>query len=175
MLPTTVALIQGHPPELTYNVPEGMLTGSVDGEHFSLRAGSGGRAGSKVAGAVHPLLANNPFATRVKLPANRTHPGGPLPLNVYRLMLHESRTNWIRLIPLDGDAMYGRAGMAIHARGQRGSDGCIVPTDFADVLRLCRVVKNRDAAGGPDVLLQVIAMGDLDHWLRLAEFYRDAA
>jgi hypothetical protein len=59
--------------------------------------------------------------------------------------------------------------MAIHGRGARGSDGCIVPTDFHMMLRLCQLVrKHREVTGG-DVILEVVAIGsDLDRQNRTA-------
>ena len=69
----------------------------------------------------------------------------------------------LRLAPFDAAQMHGRTGMLIHGRGPRGSDGCIVPTDFAVVRLLCSLVKSRRERGEPDLVLQVIALGqDLD-------------
>jgi len=156
-------------PELTYNIASGLLCGQVDGTYISACAGSGGRAGTKAKDGLNWWLANNPLATHVKLPADKSHPGGPLPMGTYRVVLHETTPNWLRLLPLDERQMHGRSGMAIHGRGPRGSDGCIVPTDFAVVMQLCKLVRDRKAAGGPDVLLQVVATGqDLDRKNRTA-------
>jgi hypothetical protein len=146
--------------DLTYNIVEELLVGNIDGTSISAHVVSGGRAGSKSAGAVNPFLANNPYATRVKL--TKKTPGGPLILGKYRLKTHESKTNWIRLEPFATNAMAGRAGFAIHGRGPRGSDGCIVPTDFAVVTLLSKLVKRREAAGGPAPTVCVVAVGDLD-------------
>lgn len=157
------------PPELTYNIASGRLTGNIDGQAISANAGSGGRAGTKSKNGLNWWLANNPFARRVKLPDDKSHPGGPLPYGTYELVLREKRPNWLRLVPRDTSAMHGRSGMAIHGRGNRGSDGCIVPTDFAVVLRVCKLVKAREAAKGPRVRLNVVAIGqDLDRQLRTA-------
>jgi len=156
-------------PELTYNIASGRLTGFVDGVSISASAGSGGRAGSKTADALNWWLANNPLATGIKLSSDKSRPGGPLPMGEYRVVLHETRQNWLRLIPRNEAAMHGRSGMAIHGRGARGSDGCIVPTDFAVVSQLCRLVRKRAAAGGPDIALEVVAIGqDLDRQNRTA-------
>lgn len=153
-------------PDLVYNIVEGQLSGSIDGEFIFGRAGSGGRANSKTPGALNHWLANNPFAVRVKKSAD--HPGGPLPLGRYFVVTHESRSNWLRLIPADGTAMHGRDGMAIHGRGPRGSDGCIVPSDFSVVQQLWRLVKAREDEQGEDVILEVVAIGDLDQFLNRA-------
>jgi hypothetical protein len=47
---------------------------------------SGGRAGSKASGVVHPLLANNPYATGVKKANDKKKalPGGPIVMAVMR-------------------------------------------------------------------------------------------
>lgn len=154
-------------PELTYNIASGILSGSVDGHSISASAGSGGRAGTKTAGALEWWLANNPFATSVKLPGDKSHSGGPLPIGLYRLALHETTKNWLRLIPENPMQMQNRDGMAIHGRGKRGSDGCIVPTDFKVVTQLCMLVKKRKEAGGRAVRLKVLAQGqDLDRQIK---------
>lgn len=153
-------------PDLRYNIADGHLHGSVGGTRISTYAGSGGRAGSKAAGALNWWLANNPFAVRVK--TSNSTPGGPLPMGQYKLVLHESRQNWIRLIPFD-QAMYGRDGFAIHGRGQRGSDGCIVPTDFLVVLELCSALDRLARGRQPAPIVEVYAEGqNLDRQLNTA-------
>ena len=147
--------------DLTYNIVEMTLTGNIDGKKFDAKAYSGGRAGSKQKGVVHPMLANNPFLTSVKLGAD--NPGGALPIGVYQLKTHESRKNWLRLNPMPGNAMHGRAGFAIHGRGNRGSDGCIVPHDCENVLQIHALVRNREKTKRPAPTLEVVAIGDLDH------------
>lgn len=145
--------------DLTYNIVEELLTGAIDGTSISAHGVSGGRAGSKTRGAVSPALANNPFATRVKL--TKQNPGGPIVLGMYRLRTHETRASWIRLLPFRENSMGDRAGFAIHGRGKRGSDGCIVPTDFNIVKLIHRLVRKREEAGLPAPTLAVIAMGDI--------------
>ncbi|MFT3816255.1 MAG: hypothetical protein QM750_01260 [Rubrivivax sp.] len=157
---------QNQAPDLVYNIAEGRLNGEIDGVVIAAYAGSGGRANSKTRGAVNDWLANNPFAVGVKKTAS--NPGGPLPMGRYYVVSHEAHKNWLRLVPVRQAAMHGRSGMAIHGRGPRGSDGCIVPTDFAVVLRLCELVKAREDAGGDKVVLEVVAIGDLDRWLNRA-------
>ncbi len=146
--------------DLTYNVVEMRLTGSIDGYNIDATAYSGGRAGSKQRGVVHPILANNPFATGVKL--TKDNPGGTLPLGTYQLKTHEKRKNWIRLNPVTGTNLKGRAGFAIHGRGARGSDGCIVPEDFHAVLSIHALLQTRERAGRPAPTLEVVAIGDID-------------
>lgn len=160
---------QGTSPDLTYNISGGLLYGRIDGAQVNGYAGSGGRAGTKDESGLNWWLANNPLATRVKLPDDKSHPGGPLPMGRYYVIPHERRDNWLRLQPVSEARMYGRSGMAIHGRGQRGSDGCIVPTDFTFLRQLCALVKQREDAGGPHVVLQVVAIGqDLDRQNRTA-------
>ena len=149
-------------PDLRYNIVEGTLVGQIDKLSVNAQAGSGGRAGTKSKGALNHWLANNPFATAVKL--NDKTPGGPLPIGYYRLALHEKRRNWIRLLPFSSNQMFGRAGFAIHGRGPRGSDGCIVPTDFTVVTSICAALQKRVDAGGRNPVLQVYATGDLSQW-----------
>jgi hypothetical protein len=146
--------------DLVYNIVEEYLEGTIDGVSISAHAVAGGRAGSKLAGVVNPLLANNPYATGVKL--SDLTPGGPLVMGRYTMKTHESRSNWIRLVPFADNNMGNRAGFAIHGRGKRGSDGCIVPTDFNMVLLLYKLVGKREEAGSPAPTLAVIAAGDLD-------------
>lgn len=145
--------------DLTYNIASGLLKGMIDGTSISCYAGSGGRAGSKTPSALNTWLANNPFATNVKLPADKSYPGGPLPMGKYRLTPHESKTNILRLTPVDPSLMFGRSGMLIHGRGPRGSDGCIVPTDFANVTLLYNLAQKRKDSARPDITLFVMATG----------------
>ena len=149
--------------DLSYNVVEQQLVGEIDGKSICAHVVSGGRAGSKQAGVVNPFLANNPYATGIKKSAKI--PGGPLILGTYELRTHEDRQkrpNWIRLIPSAGNYMKGRDGFAIHGRGNRGSDGCLVPTDFAVVMLLYKLVDARERQGRPAPMLTVGAIGDLD-------------
>jgi len=146
--------------DLTYNIVDMSLSGNLSGRAFNAVAYSGGRAGSKQEKAVHPILANNPFGTGMKL-SDKT-PGGSLPLGLYELRTHETRKNWVRLNPVAGTNMRGRAGFAIHGRGDRGSDGCIVPNDFENVLQIYTLLKTREKAGVAAPTLQVIAVGDIE-------------
>lgn len=146
--------------DLIYNIVEAQLSGIIDGIAISAYAVSGGRAGSKTAGAVNPVLANNPYATRVK--KSPTIPGGPIIMGKYFLKTHETRNNWIRLIPFDNKEMGNRDGFAIHGRGSRGSDGCIVPTDFNVVETLYKLLKKREESGTSSPTLAVISVGDMD-------------
>lgn len=146
--------------DLGYNILEQVLSGEIDGVSICAHAVSGGRAGSKTQGAVNEFLANNPYLTSVKKRGKT--PGGPLIMGKYSLKTHESRANWLRLIPDAGNDMRGRAGFAIHGRGARGGDGCIVPTDFNVVILLHSLVSEREKTGAPAPTLAVYAIGDFD-------------
>ncbi len=142
---------------LKYNIAEAMLYGKIENLEIREFAGSGGRSMTKTRGAENWLLENNWEMTFVK--KTKDHPGGPLPRGRYKMVIHESRANWIRLIPLAGTYMGGRDGMAIHGRGPRGSDGCIVPLDFNVVLKLVQKLKEIDY----NPILEVIVEGDLTY------------
>jgi len=146
---------------LQYNIESRLLTGKL--EKLSIReyAGSGGRAGSKKVDE-NIFLANNSLATHIGGPKNAgTHKFGPIPLGTYSLKIHESRDNWIRLIPKKRNNMHGRAGFAIHGRGKVGSHGCIVPNNFKTILNMIKVLE-----GNPEkeYTLKVIAMGPNIGW-----------
>jgi hypothetical protein len=136
---------------LLYLIADQMLVGDIEGTHFQMRAVSGGRAGTKTPGAENEGLANNPYLSWVKKGPNPI--GGPLPCGSYTLRLRPSKTNWIDLIPENPHRMWGRDGFAIHGRGPRGSDGCIVPMTPGELVKLVAAV----GAAKTPVTLTVIA------------------
>jgi hypothetical protein len=71
--------------------------------------------------------------------------------------------------------MHNRDGFAIHGRGQRGSDGCIVPENFRVVLELLDAAKFRAKKGISPLILEVIAVGDLDYFLNKMDRYARTA
>jgi hypothetical protein len=151
--------------DLEYNIEDRRLVGRIGKANISACAGSGGRAASKVKGAENWLLANNSFATHVGGKASAgTHHYGPIPRGLYTLKLHESRKNWIRLIPGKDNVMHERAGFAIHGQGKVGSHGCLVPTDFNVVLLLCKLVKQQGEDGNSPITLQVVSRGQNIGW-----------
>lgn len=85
-----------------------------------------------------------------KLPAGRALAAG-----IYRLRPHETRAYYLRLLATAGTPA-ANANALIYASAN-GTEGCIVPTDFAQVQRLYDLVKRRVAFNGRDVLLQVHA------------------
>lgn len=158
------------PAELTYNIVAERLRGSIDGVRIDVHAGSGGRAGSKVPGATNWHLQNNPLATHVGGTKSRgTHHFGPIPTGSYTLRVHESKPNWIRLVPDAQNVMFEREGFAIHGRGDVGSHGCIVPFDFGVVTQLIAILAARTVRRAPAVRLEVVAIGsDVDKKFRTA-------
>ena len=167
--------------DLYYNIATCRLKGSLDGKNVDNYAVSGGRAGTKTLGAQNLWLSNNVFATNVKLQESKKNEGssgGPLPQGIYTLLPHEEHENWIRLIPfkttlpeirINGKAlkgnnwMQGRSGFAIHGRGPRGSDGCIVIPEFEVVIKIYKQVDARSKNGAKPFVLKVYAEGqDLD-------------
>lgn len=140
---------------LKYNIVEARLYGKIENLNIDAFAGSGGRAMTKTKGAENWLLENNWMMTFAK--TSNSNPGGPLPRGKYIMRIHESNENWIRLIPMNGTYMGNRDGMAIHGRGPRGSDGCIVPNDFKVVTDLIAVLEKIKY----EPILEVVAEGDL--------------
>lgn len=130
------------PTNLKYNIESRLLTGSLENVKIRARAGSGGRAGSKTA-KENILLANNSLATHIGGASSKgTHNFGPIPRGVYSLRIHESRKNWIRLIPKNTNNMFGRSGFAIHGRGTTGSHGCIVPEKIQTIITIVEILKS---------------------------------
>lgn len=162
-----------NPTDLTFNILEQRLSGAIDGYIISASAVSGGRAGSKTKGAVNSLLANNPYLTGVKL--TKDTPGGALPIGRYYLKTHEKKENWIRVLPIGTQGNKKRDGFAIHGRGRRGSDGCIVPMDFHNVQLIAKLCKAREIAGGLAPTIAVVAIGDADEPLNRIKLWRTIA
>lgn len=161
--------------ELVFNIATGKLSGTIGDYSFDVYAWSGGRGGSKTKNAAHPILVNNPFFTKLKLKGHSDNDyAGSLPMGFYSLKLHETRQNWIRLNPAKNNYMYKRDGFAIHARGPRGSDGCIVLSDFEILKKLCSILKENEAQG-KQLVLEVKAIGDIDYILNNTEKYSRTA
>jgi hypothetical protein len=123
---------------LQYLIIDGLLFGTVNGIHFQMKAVSGGRAGSKTPGVVNTHIANNPWFVGHGHPENPE--GGPIPCGEYTVHRHESKNNQLRLTPDPGTPMAGRAGFLIHGRGAVGSQGCIVPLVFMELVSLYNAV-----------------------------------
>ncbi|MFN7846371.1 MAG: tlde1 domain-containing protein [Bacteroidota bacterium] len=154
--------------DLIFNIATGKLAGSINGINIETIAVSGGRGGSKTKGAANPLLVNNPFLTHIKLKGHsETDYAGSLPMGFYTLKAHETRNNWIRLIPSSANVMYKRDGFAIHGRGPRGSDGCIVLSDFELLKQIFKLIKESQT----EITLEVKAIGDLDFILKKMDYH----
>jgi hypothetical protein len=146
--------------QLTYNIVDQHLRGNFGGTSISCEAGSGGRAGTKTKNATNWRLQNNALATHVH---DGAHDYGPLPQGKYHMRPHESDEHMVRLDPFPSNIMRGRKGFLIHGRGKIGSHGCIVPYDFANVLKICRAVQSYQHSHKKNPVLQVIAVGtDVD-------------
>lgn len=157
--------------DIIFNIASGKLTGIVGDYTFEINAFSGGRGGSKTKGAIHPAIVNNPLLTHMKLQGHGDFDfAGALPMGLYTLKNHESKPNWIRLVPNKENYMSNRDGFAIHGRGPRGSDGCIVPNDFSIVNKLYNLTKKYSDAGR-EITLEVKAVGDIDYFERLIKEY----
>ncbi len=142
--------------DLKYNIAEERLYGLVGGTSISCAAGSGGRAGTKTAGAGNWWLQNNVFATHVH---NGEHNYGPLPMGSYFMYPHEKTKNMVRLEPFKTNRMFGRTGFLIHGRGKIGSHGCIVPYDFQEVVKVSAAIAHHIKKTGSRPVLEVIAVG----------------
>ena len=146
--------------ELTYYIFEGVLVGKAGAQMIHMVAFSGGGGGS----TRHPPAdsTNNPYMTALKMTAKNVTPhvhGGALPIGDYgidRPKLHPTLGPSARLTPSKGQTMFGRDGFFIHGRGPHGSDGCIVPSSPADLVRLLSILESsqggllhvREAMGG---------------------------
>ena len=145
--------------DMMYMIKDQILVGTVNGIHFQMNAVSGGRAGSKVPRAVNADVANNPYRTDQKLNKRKRIVGGPLPCGLYQ-MEAETKKKFarIKLIPASSNLMTGREPytFAIHGRGQRGSDGCIVPLVYPELVNLRNAVQQNgggtlEVVGGHDI------------------------
>jgi hypothetical protein len=125
---------------LMFSIFHGILLGEAGGRSIFIAAVSGGGGGSKSTrpGWIDLGVVNNPSETsRKEMNKKSGHRhGGPLPAGWYTIARpeanHQGKGRWASLLPFPENVMLGRDGMAIHGRGQHGSDGCIVPTNPAD-------------------------------------------
>ena len=152
--------------ELEYNVASMRLKGNIDGFAIDTIAYSGGRGGTKTAGAANERIINNPFLSSLKYTKGvKDSIGGPLPSGLYKLMLH-SKANEVKLIPVNVTNTHGRGEFLIHGRGKIGSHGCIVPQNFTIVQKIYNSVKERQSKNKAPLMIRVYATGDLDYYLR---------
>jgi len=152
--------------ELEYNVASMRLKGNIDGFLIDTLAYSGGRGGTKTAGAANERIINNPLLSSLKYTKGvKGSIGGPLPSGLYKLMLH-SKVNEVKLIPVSVVNNYGRGEFLIHGRGKIGSQGCIVPQNFNIVQKIYNSVKERQGKNKTPIMIRVYATGDIDYYLR---------
>ena len=152
--------------ELVFNVVEGTLRGTFSGKTVDCYAVSGGRGGSTLSNVGNKLLQNNWLSSQVNL--KDAGIGGTLPLGRYAMTPHEKKLKWVRLTPLEGTYMGNRAGMAIHGRGARGSDGCIVPLQIGEAQKIRQMVEKYIIANKSNPTLDVVAIGSTDFNFSLA-------
>ena len=148
---------------LTYSIAREWLNGTVNSESFSMRAWSGGGRGRVGSGAEHTLESYDTSRKEAKGIL-----GGPLPYGVYIckyvanhpkfhecIFLQQTITSIIQTDVLGRIYATDRGGFYIHGRGEKGSDGCIVPENLGERVRLNRAIK----ASREVVLLKVAEPG----------------
>ena len=161
--------------DLTYNIVEQLLEGTIDGQSIHAHAVSGGRAGTKTPGVENVFLANNPYLTKVK--KKGANPGGPTIMGKYRLYAHENKRRltgfaWclIRkpkcLIAMDSPFTGGDQEAAMDVSSRRISRWCNCCTSWS---RRVRRPKK------PPPTLAVVAVGDLDAVDRRLKALRETA
>jgi hypothetical protein len=151
--------------QLSYSIARELLEGSIGTEKFALRAWAGGARGQTGSGAEHSYSSYDVF--RQTRHSKGIH-GRPLPPGLYIcryinqhphfaecIFLEQTPTALFQIDMNANVRFYDRSGFYIHGRGPHGSDGCIVPENNAERLRLNKAVKN--ASGG--VLLKVTDVG----------------
>lgn len=128
------------PAKLNYSITLRCMWGTLNGKEIKIHVESGGRAGSKIKGAVDAQVANNVFEIDRKTNEAKNIHGGPLPIGTYTIS-SPANNNFgtdnhgcvryvysAKLTPIKAWlGMMGRSGFYIHGRGSHGSDGCIVP------------------------------------------------
>ena len=145
--------------DLKYNIESRILKGTLGKIGIHATALSGGRAGSTMVSA-NPNLANNSFATHIGgIKSEGTHNYGPIPRGIYKMVIHEKKDTWIRLVPASSNNMHGRDGFAIHGRGETGSHGCIVLGDRNIIKTICEAVKNTH---NRTYTLEVVSVGTFE-------------
>ncbi len=154
---------------MTYDAAQELLTGTVGTAHpFHIKAYSGGSRGHSAVGArvATQYLHNQASALSSHLANTRTvkdahghykQRGGTLPAGHYSCHYVAHHPDYHECIQLSrqGDAKaihspfsphaipHGRADdFFIHGRGAKGSDGCIVPANHGERIRLNHAVKN---------------------------------
>lgn len=150
---------------LIYDIQSELLHGEVGSQTFRVHAVSGGGRGSKVRPEGDQLLRSWSYGT--KEDENRGVRGGIIPPGPYICRYSASHPKFHECIFLEqtvasllvsdpssatGVRLHSRDGFYIHARGPKGSDGCIVVFDEAERLRLNRAIRNANSA----TLLRVV-------------------
>jgi hypothetical protein len=145
---------------LTYDIAAERLFGSVGRQYFDMRAVSGGGRGRKIGLPSHSLSS---YLSTTGENSPKGERGGPLPGGDYKCEYLPNHPPFhecihLRLLTSHQHLVLSKVGghrgldsFYIHGRGPKGSDGCIVPLDNADRLRLNLAVKDN-----PGTYLRVI-------------------
>jgi hypothetical protein len=159
--------------ELTYDAVSRCLSGAIGTASFSMLAESGGGRG-RTKGVADTSPMSHLATTKQHIGADPKHPvrrGGTLPPGKYtcvyvgdhpkfheciRLNMH-SKTRVIRSPFASQPIVHHRDHFYIHGRGALGSDGCLVPLDIPERLRLTHAIKNFKGT----VILTVTGVGYL--------------
>lgn len=151
---------------LTYYIHDGILEGNIKGKYLKMMAGSGGGvyAASNYAKSVFINMINNVCYTNKAVTYNsrygsifNTERGGPIVPGTYSMSPDIGGTcvkangktfenRYIELIPdkKSWGTIYElgrRGGFRIHFKGGIGSDGCIVPEEYHDFLKIMNQVQ----------------------------------
>jgi len=139
---------------LIYDIQSELLHGEVGGQNFRMHAVSGGGRGSKIQPEGDGLLRRWSFGTKENEKSSIR--GGILPPGPYVCRYRANHPIFHECIFLEqtvasllvadpssptGVRLHNREGFYIHARGPKGSDGCIVVFDEAGRLRLNRAIR----------------------------------
>jgi len=142
---------------LTYDIQSELLQGEVGNQKFHLQAVAGGGRGSKRKPEGDELIRSWSFWTKENEAGGVR--GGIIPPGFYicRYVPHHStfheciyleQTITSVLAPDAGASigvrLHNRGGFYIHARGPKGSDGCIVILNEGERHRLNRAIKSHD-------------------------------
>lgn len=138
---------------LTYSVAAECLWGAIGVEKFCMRAWSGGGRGRTGSGAETSLSSYDTMRKERKTEQEHIR-GGPLPLGFYLcryiqshkkfrecIFLEQTLSSLLHVDMMGNVKFHDRDRFYIHGRGQLGSDGCIVPQDGKERLRLNSAIK----------------------------------
>lgn len=167
--------------QLTYDIANELLYGTVGKHRFHMRAFSGGGRGKAAGYGTGEDTLRSRLSTTIENKEQRIR-GGPLPPGDYicTYVAHHSKFHECIHLQSTGSARYINSPSArlpiwhgrpkdgdfyIHGRGKEGSDGCIVPEIPAERLRLNAAIKQH-----PGTVLTVVHAS----YMLPAELFADA-